>query len=76
MDFEGHLRTTGGALKNWAVAQFQDSLAVGVLCRECEGKHEIGYKKDKAQPKILPAKKDPIPTCICHQQQGRENQHD
>jgi predicted PurR-regulated permease PerM len=31
MDFRGHLRTTGGALKNWAVAQFQDSLAVGVL---------------------------------------------
>jgi len=31
MDFEDHLRTTGGALKNWAVAQFQDSLAVGVL---------------------------------------------
>jgi len=32
MDFGDHLRTTGGALKNWAVAQFQDSLAVGVLC--------------------------------------------
>ena len=31
MDFEDHLRTTGGALKNWAVAQFLDSLAVGVL---------------------------------------------
>ena len=31
MDFGDHLRTTGGALKNWAVAQFQDSLAVGVL---------------------------------------------
>jgi predicted PurR-regulated permease PerM len=31
MDFRGHLRTTGGALKNWAVAQFQDSLAVGAL---------------------------------------------
>ena len=31
MDFRDHLRTTGGALKNWAVAQFQDSLAVGVL---------------------------------------------
>jgi predicted PurR-regulated permease PerM len=31
MDLGGHLRTTGGALKNWAVAQLQDSLAVGVL---------------------------------------------
>ena len=31
MDFRDHLRTTGGAFKNWAVAQFQDSLAVGVL---------------------------------------------
>ena len=31
MDFGDHLRTTGGALKNWAVAQLQDSLAVGVL---------------------------------------------
>ena len=31
MDLRDHLRTTGGALKNWAVAQFQDSLAVGVL---------------------------------------------
>jgi predicted PurR-regulated permease PerM len=31
MDFREHLRTTGGALKNWAVAQFQDSLAVGAL---------------------------------------------
>ncbi len=31
MDIEGHLRTTGGALKNWAIAQFQDSLAVGIL---------------------------------------------
>ena len=31
MDFRDHLRTTGGALKNWAVAQLQDSLAVGVL---------------------------------------------
>jgi predicted PurR-regulated permease PerM len=31
MDFRGHLRTTGGALKNWAFAQFQDSCAVGVL---------------------------------------------
>jgi predicted PurR-regulated permease PerM len=26
-----HLRTTGSALKNWAIAQIQDSLAVGVL---------------------------------------------
>jgi len=31
MDFGDHLRTTGGALKNWAVAQLQDSLAVGSL---------------------------------------------
>jgi predicted PurR-regulated permease PerM len=31
MDFRDHLRTTGGALKSWAVAQLQDSLAVGVL---------------------------------------------
>lgn len=31
MDFGDHLRTTGGALKNWAVAQLQDSVAVGVL---------------------------------------------
>ncbi len=31
MDFGDHLRTTGSALKNWAVAQFQDSLAVGIL---------------------------------------------
>lgn len=31
MDFKDHLHTTGTALKNWAVAQFQDSLAVGVL---------------------------------------------
>lgn len=31
MDFRDHLRTTGTALKNWAVAQLQDSLAVGVL---------------------------------------------
>ena len=31
MDFRDHLRTTGGALKNWAIAQLQDSLAVGVL---------------------------------------------
>ena len=31
MGFGDHLRTTGGALKNWAVAQLLDSLAVGVL---------------------------------------------
>ena len=31
MDFRDHLHTTGGALKNWAVAQIQDSFAVGVL---------------------------------------------
>jgi len=31
MDFGDHLRTTGSALKNWAIAQLQDSLAVGVL---------------------------------------------
>lgn len=31
MDLGDHLRTTGGALKNWAVAQLQDSVAVGVL---------------------------------------------
>lgn len=31
MDIRDHLRTTGSALKNWAVAQLQDSLAVGVL---------------------------------------------
>ena len=31
MDFGDHLRTTGGALKRWAVAQFLDSLAVGIL---------------------------------------------
>jgi predicted PurR-regulated permease PerM len=31
MDLDGHLRLTGGALKNWAIAQVQDSLAVGVL---------------------------------------------
>lgn len=31
MDFRDHLRLTGGALKNWAVAQLQDSLAVGAL---------------------------------------------
>jgi predicted PurR-regulated permease PerM len=31
MDLGDHLRTTGGALKNWAIAQLQDSLAVGSL---------------------------------------------
>lgn len=31
MNFTDHLRTTGSALKHWALAQLQDSLAVGVL---------------------------------------------
>ena len=31
MDFGDHVRTTSGALKNWAVGQLQDSLAVGIL---------------------------------------------
>ena len=31
MDIGEHARVTGGALKNWIVAQGQDSLAVGVL---------------------------------------------
>jgi len=31
MDLRDHVRTTGGALKNWATAQFFDSLAVGTL---------------------------------------------
>jgi predicted PurR-regulated permease PerM len=31
MDLGDHLRTTGGALKNWAIAQLLDSLAVGIL---------------------------------------------
>ena len=31
MQLGEHVRVTGGALKNWAVAQLQDSLAVGVL---------------------------------------------
>jgi predicted PurR-regulated permease PerM len=31
MDFRSHLRTAGGALKSWALAQLQDSLAVGAL---------------------------------------------
>jgi predicted PurR-regulated permease PerM len=31
MNFRDHLHTTSGALRNWAVAQLQDSLAVGLL---------------------------------------------
>lgn len=31
MSITEHARITGGALKNWAIAQLQDSLAVGVL---------------------------------------------
>ncbi|MGA8150985.1 MAG: AI-2E family transporter [Terriglobales bacterium] len=31
MDLGEHLHLTGGALKNWLIAQVQDSLAVGVL---------------------------------------------
>ncbi|HST10596.1 MAG TPA: AI-2E family transporter, partial [Terriglobales bacterium] len=31
MSLTEHVRITGGALKNWAVAQLQDSLAVGLL---------------------------------------------
>src|ERR1700688_3959744 len=31
MNLGEHFRITGGALKNWAIAQMQDSLAVGVL---------------------------------------------
>jgi predicted PurR-regulated permease PerM len=31
VDFGDHLRLTGGALKNWLIAQVLDSLAVGVL---------------------------------------------
>jgi len=31
MDLGDHLRVTGNALKNWAIAQFLDSLTVGVL---------------------------------------------
>ena len=31
MPIDDHLRTAGGALKNWAIAQIQDSLAVGAL---------------------------------------------
>jgi predicted PurR-regulated permease PerM len=31
VNLDDHLRLTGSALKNWAIAQFQDSLAVGAL---------------------------------------------
>ncbi len=31
MDLSGHLRLTGSAMKNWFLAQCQDSLAVGIL---------------------------------------------
>lgn len=31
MNFKDHLRTTGGALKHWAIGQLEDSLAVGLL---------------------------------------------
>ena len=31
MNVEAHLRLTGGALKNWLIAQCQDSLAVGAI---------------------------------------------
>lgn len=31
MDAKCHLRTTGSALKNWAIAQAQDSIAIGLL---------------------------------------------
>lgn len=31
MDFGKHARITGSALKNWIIAQVQDSIAVGVL---------------------------------------------
>ncbi len=31
MDFREHAYITGGALKNWLIAQVQDSLAVGAL---------------------------------------------
>ena len=31
MNVDDHLRTAGGALKNWGIAQVQDSLAVGAL---------------------------------------------
>jgi predicted PurR-regulated permease PerM len=31
MSLDDHVRLTGGALKNWAIAQFQDSVAVAAL---------------------------------------------
>lgn len=31
MDVRGHFRVTGQALKNWLIAQLQDSVAVGLL---------------------------------------------
>jgi len=31
MDLGDHARVTGGALKNWAIAQLQDSIAVGLM---------------------------------------------
>ena len=31
MSFDDYVRVTGSALKNWAIAQIQDSLAVGAL---------------------------------------------
>lgn len=31
MDLPGHLRITGSALRNWVIAQVEDSLAVGAL---------------------------------------------
>jgi len=31
MDLGDHARVTGGALKNWAIAQLQDSIAVGAM---------------------------------------------
>jgi len=31
MDINSHLHVTGGALKNWFIAQCQDSVAVGLL---------------------------------------------
>ena len=31
MNLGEHFRITGGALKNWVIAQMQDSLAVGLL---------------------------------------------
>lgn len=31
MNLQDHLNTTGSALKNWAIAQIQDSIAVGIL---------------------------------------------